>query len=276
MESLFRCPLCEKPLRREEGAYRCPSGHSFDIAREGYTHLLPANRKHSAAPGDDREMAAARRDFLSCGYYNPLLNTLCSEIAPRCGEFPALLDSGCGEGYYTAGIYQALRAAGKQPRMAGIDISKFILRSAAKRGKDIEFAVASAYHLPVADRQADLFLNCFSPLALDEVRRVLKPGGTFLYVVPAARHLWELKAVLYEHPYLNVEERTPYAGFRYQEVQRVEKTIHLPDQQTVQDLFRMTPYCWKTPGKGKAKLEQLTELDVQTQFDIHVFMREEE
>ena len=67
MESLFRCPLCEKPLRREEGAYRCPSGHSFDIAREGYTHLLPANRKHSAAPGDDREMAAARRDFLSCG-----------------------------------------------------------------------------------------------------------------------------------------------------------------------------------------------------------------
>ena len=105
---------------------------------------------------------------------------------------------------------------------------------------------------------------------------MLKPGGTFLYVVPAARHLWELKAVLYEHPYLNVEERTPYAGFRYQEVQRVEKTIHLPDQQTVQDLFRMTPYFWKTPGKGKAKLEQLTELDVQTQFDIHVFTREEE
>ena len=67
MESLFCCPLCEKPLRREEGAYRCPSGHSFDIAREGYTHLLPANRKHSTAPGDDREMAAARRDFLSRG-----------------------------------------------------------------------------------------------------------------------------------------------------------------------------------------------------------------
>ena len=63
MESLFRCPLCEKPLRREEGAYRCPSGHSFDIAREGYTHLLPANRKHSAAPGDDREMAAALADM---------------------------------------------------------------------------------------------------------------------------------------------------------------------------------------------------------------------
>ena len=133
MESLFRCPLCEKPLRREEGAYRCPSGHSFDIAREGYTHLLPANRKHSTAPGDDREMAAARRDLLSRGYYESLLDTLCSEIVPRCGETPALLDSGCGEGYYTAGIYQALRAAGKQPRMAGIDISKFILRFRSRK-----------------------------------------------------------------------------------------------------------------------------------------------
>ena len=97
-DSLFRCPLCAKPLRREEQACRCPAGHSFDIAREGYTYLLPANRKHSAAPGDDREMAAARRDFLSRGYYEPLLNTLCSEILPRCGDAPTLLDSGCGAG----------------------------------------------------------------------------------------------------------------------------------------------------------------------------------
>ena len=163
MTSLFVCPLCGAALTRDERAYRCPAGHSFDTAREGYTHLLPANRKHSTAPGDDREMAAARRDFLSRGYYEPLLNTLCSEIVPRCGETPALLDSGCGEGYYTAGIYQALRAAGKQPRMAGIDISKFILRSAAKREKNIEFAVASAYHLPLVDRSVDVLLNCFSP-----------------------------------------------------------------------------------------------------------------
>ena len=56
----------------------------------------------------------------------------------------------------------------------------------------------------------------------------------------------------------------------------MEKTIRLPDQQSIQNLFRMTPYCWKTPGKGKAQLEQLTELDVQTAFDIHVFTREEE
>ena len=53
--SLFSCPICSAPLRRTERAYLCPAGHSYDIAREGHTHLLPANRKHSKMPGDDKE-----------------------------------------------------------------------------------------------------------------------------------------------------------------------------------------------------------------------------
>ena len=61
--SLFLCPICGAPLERAEGRYRCPKGHSYDIAREGYVHLLPANRKHSPNPGDDREMVAARSAF---------------------------------------------------------------------------------------------------------------------------------------------------------------------------------------------------------------------
>ena len=39
--SLFRCPLCQGALVREEKTYRCPKGHCFDIAAQGYTHLLP-------------------------------------------------------------------------------------------------------------------------------------------------------------------------------------------------------------------------------------------
>ena len=272
-DSLFRCPLCAEPLRREEHTCRCPAGHSFDIAREGYTYLLPANRKHSAAPGDDREMAAARRDFLSRGYYEPLLNTLCSEILPRCGDAPTLLDSGCGEGYYTAGIYQALQAAGKQPRMAGIDISKFILRYAAKREKGVEFAVASSYRLPVADGSVDILLNCFSPLALEEFRRVLRPGGTFLYVVPAADHLWELKEVLYEHPYPNEEKETPYEDFSYEAIVPVDGRISLESQADIHALFQMTPYYWKTPKEGAERLASLDTLDCRIAFRVHIFRK---
>ena len=66
MESLFRCPVCGAPLDRGDRAYRCPAGHSYDIAREGYTYLLPPNQKHSAAPGDDRDMAASPRGIMTC------------------------------------------------------------------------------------------------------------------------------------------------------------------------------------------------------------------
>ena len=272
-DSLFRCPLCAEPLRREEHTCRCPAGHSFDIAREGYTYLLPVNRKHSAAPGDDREMAAARRDFLAKRYYEPLLHTLCQEILPRCGDAPTLLDSGCGEGYYTAGIYQALQAAGKQPRMAGIDISKFILRSAAKRERGVEFAVASAYRLPLADASVDVLLNCFSPLAIGEFRRVLRPGGHFLYVVPGAKHLWEMKAILYDRPYPNEERETPYEGFRYEAVVPVDGVITLPSREDIRNLFRMTPYAWKTPRGGRERLAAQETLTTRISFRIHIFRK---
>ena len=136
-KSLFTCPICAAPLERGERAYACPNGHAYDKAREGYVHLLPANKKHSKAPGDDKAMAAARSAFLGKGYYAPLRDAICELGVSLTGDRPAVLDSGCGEGYYTAGLYQALLDAGKSPVMAGIDISKFILRLAAKREKRV-------------------------------------------------------------------------------------------------------------------------------------------
>ena len=50
MESLFRCPVCGAPLTRETHVYRCPNRHSYDIAREGYTYLLPPNQNTPPLP----------------------------------------------------------------------------------------------------------------------------------------------------------------------------------------------------------------------------------
>ena len=80
-KSLFTCPICAAPLERGERAYACPNGHAYDKAREGYVHLLPANKKHSKAPGDDKGMAEARRRFLSGGYYGHLLAALCALLS---------------------------------------------------------------------------------------------------------------------------------------------------------------------------------------------------
>lgn len=269
--SLFCCPICGRSLCRTEKTYVCSGGHSYDIAREGYTHLLPANQKHSASPGDDREMVRARRDFLAKGYYRPLLDALCRLALEHGGT--TVLDAGCGEGYYTSGIFRALAASGERPRMAGIDLSKYALRLASRLEPDVEFAVASCYHLPVADRSVDLLTDCFAPLAVDEFRRALRPGGAFLYVVPAADHLWELKEALYDAPYRNPQRETPYPGFTYETIVPVDGVMELRSGADVQNLFRMTPYCWNTPASGRERLTALTGLNVRFSFRIHVFRR---
>jgi hypothetical protein len=53
-------------------AWRCAGGHCFDIASQGYTHLLPVQNKRSRDPGDSKEMVAARRRFLDAGCYQPI------------------------------------------------------------------------------------------------------------------------------------------------------------------------------------------------------------
>ena len=272
--SLFRCPNCGAKLTREERSYRCAAGHVHDIASEGYVHLLPANQKNSKMPGDDKAMVAARADFLRKGYYEALRRTLAETAVEYAPENAAVLDCGCGEGYYTAALFDALAAVGKQPRMAAVDISKFAVRRAAKQAKGAECAVASVYHLPLADESCDLLLNCFSPLALHEFRRVLKPGGVMLYVVPAARHLMEMKEVLYDAPYENEEKLTPYEGFTYCEVKAVESRAALRSQSDIAALFGMTPYAWKTPKAGRERLLAMNELDVTVSFRVHVFRKD--
>lgn len=275
MKSLFRCPLCQSPLEREETRWLCPNRHSFDRAAAGYVHLLPANKKHSKDPGDDKTMVAARSAFLEKDYYAPLRDSLCKVILQYTEDLPApvILDSGCGEGYYTAGLYRALSEAGRTPQIAGVDLSKAALRRAAKRAPEAEFAVASVYHLPVPDQSADVLVNIFSPLAIEEFARVLRPGGLFCYAVPSARHLWEMKQVLYAHPYENPVKREDYSGFIWRDVKETRYTVNLEDPGDIMALFGMTPYAWKTPKEGAARLEELDRLSCQIGFDLHLYQR---
>ena len=267
--SLFRCPICGAPLTREGRTYTCPNRHCYDVAREGYVHLLPANQKHSPNPGDDKAMIAARTAFLDGDYYAPLRETLCTVVSAHGGQNPKILDVGCGEGYYTQGLAQLPGV-----EIAGVDLSKAGLKKAARRVNEGEFAVASVYHLPVADEAVDVVVDCFAPLALEEYRRVLAPGGLFVYVVPAPQHLMEMKAVLYDTPYPNPEEQVEYEGFSYVDILPVTTTFTLPDQASIQALFGMTPYAWKTPRAGVERLEQLEQLTVTADFRVHVFRRE--
>lgn len=258
----FHCPVCFAPLRREEQALKCPAGHSYDVARQGYVHLLQPGRGGGGRHGDDRAMVLARRAFLDKGYYRPVLEAVLALALPRLGGGDAV-DVGCGEGWYTAGLAAAAAARGLPLSLAGVDISREALKACAGRDRSLRLAVASAAHLPLADESCDLVLSLFSPPEWAEYRRVLKPGGTLLRALPLEEHLWSLKAAVYARPYRNEPPPACPPGYRTLAVQDVRETLRLDGGEDIRNLFCMTPYWYKTGREDQAKLAALTALETE-------------
>lgn len=254
--SIFICPVCRGRLFRLDGGYRCMQGHSFDRAKQGYVNLLMAGgsgKRH----GDDKLMVQARQHFLDKGYYEPLRDAV-KELA---GSGHTLLDAGCGEGYYT-------RALAENNRVCGIDISKDALKSAAKRCPSSEFAVASIGSIPLADETVDVVTNIFAPDSNGEYLRVLSVGGRLMTVMPMERHLFELKAAVYDKPYLNPAVDTRREGFSLLSVRELKYTVTLSSAEDIEALFKMTPYYYKTSARDQAKLSGLSSLTVGLEFMI--------
>ena len=268
----FICPKCKNPLAvTGGGAAKCPLGHSYDRAKEGYYNLLlsAAGGTH----GDNREMVVARREFLDTGAYLPLAERVAELASEHTREGGTLLDAGCGEGYYTHLIAERARNANKGLHILGFDISKEAVRLAAKRDRELSLAVASSYDIPLPDLSVDTAVNIFSPLALDETARVLRMGGVFIMAIPAERHLFGLKSVLYDTPYLNTPEEDELSGFELISRERIAFTLELDTQEKIYSLFMMTPYAYRTSREGRERLLALTSLTTEVEFYLFVYKK---
>ena len=229
------CPICGAPLAKGEKALVCPSHHSFDIARQGYVNLLPVQQKHSQDPGDTREQVLSRRAFLDTGTYAPILEALI-EAAREYGASGELLDVGCGEGYYCAGLSQALGLP-----LTGVDISKEAVRAAAARYKGPNWLCATAAHLPVGDETVGLLTSLFALTLPEEFLRVLSPGGLYIQVVAAEDHLLGLKRIIYDrltHKEKHTTQELP--GLTRLHSQHIAFDFTLTKEQ-IPWLFAMTP-----------------------------------
>lgn len=246
---LFRCPVCaaasakaiEEPadhshdgrdsqgiaeaiermdLHPRGSALVCEAGHTFDVSHKGYVNFVPAQKP---LKGYSKAFFEARREFLSWGYYDHVLQAVSQVVLKatadaRVNDRFRVLDAGCAEGYYLRGIRQAIQStdakvdkaqaesaeatSGTGPiaptgtLLIGADISKDAVRLAAGGGDPNLWIVDDVANLALADASMDCILNVFTPANYREFRRVLRHGGMLVKVVPGPRHLEQLRRAL--------------------------------------------------------------------------------
>ncbi|MFP3978430.1 putative RNA methyltransferase [Marinobacter sp. KMM 10035] len=269
------CPIDGSALQLNGSSRQCSAGHSFDIARQGYVHLLPVQNKRSKDPGDNKEMVAARQRFLAAGFYEPIAEAVYRAVFHENYSDAAIacMDAGCGEGYYMRYL------AGKMPDTArlallGLDISKWAILSAAKQDKAPEWVVGSNANLPVLPETLDCILCLFGFPVYKEFARVLRPGGEIVQVDSGPDHLIELREIIYSE--LKEPRQSPSdapEGFTMVDTSAVRFNLSLPGKQAISDLLAMTPHLYRAGAEGLARAAELESLTVTVEATVKRFKK---
>jgi 23S rRNA (guanine745-N1)-methyltransferase len=249
---LLRCPICSDGLELADGAVRCASGHSFDVARQGYVNLVPGR-------GDSSEMVEAREAFLGAGHFRPLTGALVAE-AMNMEASGAVVDVGSGTGHHLAYVL----ATPPERQGLALDTSTAALRRAARIHPRAAAVGADAWKpLPLRDGVAALVLSVFAPRNPDELARILAPGGSLLAVTPTTRHLAELVGPLglLSVPDEKADRLDEQLADRFELAERrtIDHAMFLTRDEMAQ-LVRMGPSAWHLDEEAVAsRLAQLGE-----------------
>lgn len=184
------CPLEGGGLLLEGRTLRCDEGHRFDLARQGYVHLLPGRDPGTA---DSAAMVVAREAVLGSGRFAPVTEALADLVAEHLAPDGVVVDLGAGTGHHLAGVLDRL------PDRVGvaIDLSKHAARRAARRHPRAGAVVADVWQaVPVRAAAAAAVLCVFAPRNAAEIVRILRSDGVLIVATPAADHLGELVAPL--------------------------------------------------------------------------------
>lgn len=254
---LLACPICAQELSRGEGQLRCPDGHTFDIARQGYANLSGGAQPANA---DTAAMLDARTRVQQAGIFDPVMEVVASLAHGR----NQIMESGAGTGSY-------LQAAlGEDPTGIGIalDISKFAARRCAKADERIAAIVADVWSpLPVADHCLDAVLAIFAPRNLPEFARVLRFDGRYIAVTPRPPHLAGLRDSygLLDIPAAKSDQLTAAASEFFDLVDtRVVKYRKSVDESVAADLIAMGPNAFHHPPKEIAASVVTIDVTVQS------------
>jgi len=268
----YQCPLCQQPLNLDatQPQLVCANNHNFDRAKQGYFNLLPVQHKKSKIPGDSKEMIIAREDFLAGDYYLPLANKiadLAKSLLQDKTEPVAILDIGCGEGYYSRII-----AKHNTFNHYAFDISKPAVQKAARKHKAGNYSVASSEHIPLQDSSIDLAFKVYAPVSDSELHRVVCESGYMINVTPAPRHLWQLREYIYDNVRPHDTVDTSFEGFNKISTEQFSYVI-CPDSKNRLNLLQMTPFAWKADVETTKAIGDAETQPIELDFIISVYQK---
>lgn len=255
-QHLLRCPVCQGAFQTvAETTLTCDHGHSFDIAKKGSVFFLKAPVKTEY----DHDMLVRRQQIIAAGLFDPVLTKIAALLK---GNY--VIDAGCGEGS------QLKKIAQQHPgHYFGFDISKPAINlatSGPQTTTPMAFFVADLAQMPFADHQFTDVINILSPANYQEFKRVLRPDGQLVKVMPNAHYLQELRQLVYpKGPHRTYDPRPVQTHFLQQcpnaVLEQMKYTFELtPD--LAQALFAMTPLTWSVRAKAGLDLTDLTQITV--------------
>ena len=215
-------------------------------------------------------MMQARRHFLDAGHYQPMRDAVSETLhalLPDKADIH-LLDIGCGEGYYT----HHLAKTHHQSKTFGLDISKSMIQAAAKRYKECHFVVASSLKLPFQDAFFDAIIRIYAPCNAEELSRTLKKNGLMITVTPGPRHLYQLKAHIYDEVRLHPLLEENVHGLKLE----IQKNISYPmslNPEEASMLLQMTPFAWRAPDALWETLKTSEKFDCEADFILRIYRK---
>ncbi|MDN6225167.1 MAG: methyltransferase domain-containing protein [Lactococcus lactis] len=270
MSEIISCSVCSHLLIKEQNTYKCENNHTFDLAKEGYLNLLLNAKKTS---GDSKEMMAARRDFLAKGYYEKLSDRVNQRLKKSHSTDQAILDIGCGEGYYLSRFQKEI--APKASNFYGMDISKLGIRMAAKKNPMIHWLVANFAKLPFKDKSVSTVLSMFAEYSVPEIDRILTDDGNIIIVRAANNHLIELKNIIYPeiHEKVKTSSIKTFPGFCVEQ-ENFSYKVTIQSTEDLLSLLLMTPHYWKIKPEGIENLKKFEFLEVTISIEIDLLKRQ--
>lgn len=192
-ERYFICPICHETLHLDGASLRCPNRHTFDIAKQGYVNLAPAAKQ---SPFYNKASFENRARILEAGYYDDIRDAVLDAVGRYLNPRAAILDVGCGEGFYARAVQRANPAAD----VLAFDISKDSIQQAAREDATmaVRWFVGNLADLPVRDDAIDCILDVFSPVNAAEFHRVMKDDAIVIKVFPGVHHDEQLRELARE------------------------------------------------------------------------------